>query len=221
VRALLAALPNEVLLDIVVGAVLTVLSYSSLAIVLLTATLAGSGMLPRVALGLVLGANLGSGLLALTTARATSPVRRLPLGNLLFGAGRRWPCRCCRRPMCWLQQPAGAWRAGGGVPPRLQPRAGAAVHRLHRRGGAARRALAARAAAAAAPPAAPPRPVALATPSLAISCAAREALHQADVVETMLRGMMPVIRDNDLQLAERCARWTTRSTSSTRRSSST
>ena len=64
-RALLAALPNEVLLDIVVGAVLTVLSYSSLAIVLLTATLASQGLLPTpVALGLVLGANLGSGLLA-------------------------------------------------------------------------------------------------------------------------------------------------------------
>ena len=46
VRALLVALPNEVLLDIVVGAVLTVLSYSSLAIVLLTATLAAAGMLP-------------------------------------------------------------------------------------------------------------------------------------------------------------------------------
>jgi phosphate:Na+ symporter len=45
-------------------------------------------------------------------------------------------------------------------------------------------------------------PVALATPSLAISCAAREALHQADVVETMLRGVLPVIRSNDLALAE-------------------
>jgi phosphate:Na+ symporter len=44
-------------------------------------------------------------------------------------------------------------------------------------------------------------PVALTTPSLAISCAAREALHQADVVETMLRGVMDVIRRNDLQLA--------------------
>ncbi|MBI3367806.1 MAG: Na/Pi cotransporter family protein, partial [Burkholderiales bacterium] len=59
VRALLVALPNDVLLDIVVGATLTVLSYSSLAIVLLTATLAGSGMVPAtVGLGLVLGANL-------------------------------------------------------------------------------------------------------------------------------------------------------------------
>src|SRR6059058_6576448 len=56
VRALLVALPNEVLLDIVVGAALTVMSYSSLAIVLLTATLAAEGMLPTtVALGLVLG----------------------------------------------------------------------------------------------------------------------------------------------------------------------
>jgi phosphate:Na+ symporter len=45
-------------------------------------------------------------------------------------------------------------------------------------------------------------PVALSTPSLAISCAAREALHQADVVESMLRGMLPVIRDNDLVLAQ-------------------
>ena len=48
-----------------VGAVLTVLSYSSLAVVLLIATLAASGVIPlTVALGLVLGANLGSGVLA-------------------------------------------------------------------------------------------------------------------------------------------------------------
>jgi phosphate:Na+ symporter len=44
---------------------------------------------------------------------------------------------------------------------------------------------------------------ALGTPSLAISCAAREALHQADVVETMLRGIIPVLQNNDLSLAER------------------
>ena len=86
VRALLVALPNEILLDIVVGAVLTVLSYSSLAIVLLVATLATSALIPiTVALGLVLGANIGSGILALlATANATPQVRRLPLGNLIF-----------------------------------------------------------------------------------------------------------------------------------------
>ncbi|HEY6086208.1 MAG TPA: Na/Pi symporter, partial [Burkholderiaceae bacterium] len=86
VRALLQSLPSELLLDIVVGAALTVMSYSSLAIVLLTATLAGSGLVPaKVALGLVLGANIGSGLLAvLSTARSPVAARRLPIGNLLF-----------------------------------------------------------------------------------------------------------------------------------------
>ena len=86
VRALLVALPNDVLLDMLVGAVLTVLSYSSLAVVLLIATLATSALVPvPVALGLVLGANIGSGVLAmLATAKASPQVRRLPLGNLVF-----------------------------------------------------------------------------------------------------------------------------------------
>jgi phosphate:Na+ symporter len=45
-------------------------------------------------------------------------------------------------------------------------------------------------------------PTALATPSLAISCAAREALHQADVVETMLQGLITVIKTKNLALSE-------------------
>ena len=64
-------------------------------------------------------------------------------------------------------------------------------------------------------------PLALNMPSLAISCAAREALHQADIVETMLRGILPVLRKNDLSFRRSCASSTTRSTSSIRRSSST
>jgi phosphate:Na+ symporter len=43
---------------------------------------------------------------------------------------------------------------------------------------------------------------ALGTPSLAISCAVRESMHQADVVETMLLGVMQVIRQNDRKLAQ-------------------
>jgi phosphate:Na+ symporter len=76
------------MLDVVVGAVLTVLAYSSLAVVLLIATLATSAVIPvTVALGLVIGANIGSGILAmLATANASSQVRRLPLGNLIFKA---------------------------------------------------------------------------------------------------------------------------------------
>ncbi|MBC7444626.1 MAG: Na/Pi cotransporter family protein, partial [Polaromonas sp.] len=88
VKALLESLGSDLLLEITVGAFLTVVSYSSLAVVLLTATLVGTSVIPSdVALGLVLGANLGSGLLAvITTARSAIEVRQVPLGNLIFKA---------------------------------------------------------------------------------------------------------------------------------------
>ena len=208
VRALLTALPNEVLLDIVVGAALAVASYSSLAIVLLTAALASQGIVPTtVALGLVLGANLGSGLLAiLATAGAEPAVRRLPVGNLifkLFGVALAVPLLPQAQTLLqqWLPEVhqqvvafhllfngvlalgfiaftgvVGGW-VDRWLPTPSNGHDGARNSHLD--------------------------PVALATPSLAISCAAREALHQADVVETMLRGILPVLRDNDLALAER------------------
>jgi phosphate:Na+ symporter len=210
VRALLVALPNEVLLDMLVGAVLTVLAYSSLAIVLLTATLATSGLVPAsVALGLVLGANIGSAVLALlATAGAAPAARRVPLGNLLFkllGAAATIPL--LPYVLRWMPQFIGEVHqqvvgfhllfnavlaitcvSFTGPLARLaerwlpEPREGAGKRRSHL------------------------DPAALGTPSLAISCAAREALHQADVVETMLRGLLEVIRTNDLEHAERLRR---------------
>ena len=208
VRALLVALPQEVMLDIVVGATLAVLSYSSLAIVLLTATLAVEGLLPvNVALGLVLGANVGSGVLAMiVTSSGAANLRRLPLGNFLFkAAGALLAIPLLGEAQLLLQTYAGnvqqqvvlfhvafnsvlllsfiAFTAPmARLVDRLLPTP-AADNNGQR-----------------------PRhldPVALSTPSLAISCAAREALHLADVVETMLRGMVTVLRDNNLELAER------------------
>ncbi len=208
VKTLLGTLSSDLLLEITVGAVLAVVSYSSLAIVLLTATLAGSGVIPPdVALGLVLGANLGSGLLAvLTTARSAIEVRQVPLGNLIFkvlgvliaapfvGLWLRHvsPYLGPAATMVVLFHLAFNLAVGGafiGITgwvarwvEKFLPRpvkgsvAGARPHHLD--------------------------PSALATPSLAISCAAREALHQADVVESMLMGMLKVIRHNDLRLAE-------------------
>jgi phosphate:Na+ symporter len=206
IRALLVSLPNEVLLNIVVGAALTVLSYSSLAIVLLTATLAASGMLTTpVALGLVLGANLGSGFLAMiATGNAAQQVRRLPLGNLIFKVvGVLLVIPLMPQIHVLLQQLAPAvheqvvfFHLGFNIALALifisfTGLVGRTVDRwLVEKAGPANSTR--------------PRhldPVALATPSLAISCAAREALHQADVVETMLRGVLPVIRNNDLELA--------------------
>jgi phosphate:Na+ symporter len=205
VRALLVALPNDVLLDILVGAVLTVLSYSSLAIVLLIATLATSALIPvTVALGLVLGANVGSGVLAmLATSNASAQVRRLPLGNLLFkSAGALLFVFILPQAHVLMQQlvPSvhqqvvlfhllfnvtlailfiGFTGLVGRTVDRwlVEPAPGVGTRPRHL------------------------DPLALTMPSLAISCAAREALHQADVVETMLRGIVPVIKNNDLRLS--------------------
>jgi len=208
IKALLGTLSSDLLLEITAGAVLAVVSYSSLAIVLLTATLAASGVIPPdVALGLVLGANLGSGLLAvLTTARSAIEVRQVPLGNLVFkllGVAVAAPF-----VGLWLRHVAphlgetatmvvlfhlmfnmavglvfiGWTQVVARWVEKFLPRAvkgttaGGRPHHLD--------------------------PSALSTPSLAISCAAREALHQADVVESMLIGVLDVIRRNDLQLAE-------------------
>ncbi len=207
VRALLVALPQEVALDIVVGAVLAILSYSSLAIVLLVATLADQALLPaNVALGLVLGANVGSGILAvIVTASGGPELRRLPLGNLLFkvaGAALAIPLLGEARALLpyavdTVQQQVVAFHVAFNVLMALTfILATGPVARMTERW-LPKKTL---------PESQRPRhldPVALATPSLAISCAAREALHQADVVETMLRGVVKVMRDNDLPLAER------------------
>ncbi|CAN7289127.1 hypothetical protein ASF11_07180 [Acidovorax sp. Leaf76] len=208
VRTLLGALTSDLLLEIFTGAVLAIVAYSSLATVLLTAALAGSGGIPPdVALGLVLGANLGSGVLAvLTTMKANVQTRQVPLGNLFFkiiGVVIMTPLTGL-----WLQH----------VRPYV-PEIAALVVLFHLAfnvvvgivcigltGTVARvvQRLLPQEKTQAAAGARPQHldPSALATPSLAISCAAREALHQADVVESMLLGLHKVIRTDDIKLAE-------------------
>ena len=207
VKELLGSISHDLLLEITVGAFLALVAYSSLAIVLLTATMAASGLVPlESAMGLVLGANLGSGLLAvLTTSRSAVEVRQVPVGNLVFKAigvilfapfAMLWLGHV--RP--YIHDPAtvvvlshlvfnvlvgllfiGITRVVARWVEQWLPKPDKTLvagrpHHLD--------------------------PSALATPSLAISCAAREALHQADVVETMLGGMLTVIKTNDLRLAE-------------------
>ncbi|MFN3436771.1 MAG: Na/Pi cotransporter family protein [Acidovorax sp.] len=209
VRTLLGALTSDLLLEIFTGSVLAIVSYSSLATVLLTAALAGSGGIPAdVALGLVLGANLGSGVLAvLTTMKANVQTRQVPLGNLVFkiiGVIIMTPLTGL-----WLQHvrpyvPETATLVVlfhlafnivvGIVCIGLTGTVSRAVQRLLPPENTQQSTAGTR-----------PQhldPSALATPSLAISCAAREALHQADVVESMLLGLHTVIRTDDLRLAE-------------------
>lgn len=207
IKAMLGSLNSDIVLEIFMGTMLAVLAYSSLAIVLLIAAMAASSVVPLdVALGLVLGANLGSGLLAvLTTAKSAVEVRQVTVGNMAF----KLMGVIIVAPFIglWLKhvQPLMPGTAQGVVlfhlgfnviisigfigftqwvaqwVARLLPKpTGTQSRRPHHLD-----------------------PSALSTPSLAISCAAREALYQADVVETMLLGVHDVIQKNDLQLAER------------------
>ena len=210
IRELLGALQSDRMLEITLGTVLALVSWSSLAVVLLTATLASSGVLPLgVALGLVLGANLGSSaLVLLSTARASADVRQLSVGNFLsrllaVAAVAPFADVWAREATAWLPNAAGVvvvfhlafnlLRAV--VFLGLTEPIGRLVARLLPAPDPADQALSARLNHLDAS--------ALSTPSLAIAGAAREALHQADVVETMLRGLLPVIKRNDLRLSHK------------------
>ena len=85
-KVIFASLTGDLMLDMLIGAVFTVFSWSSLAVVLLASTLAASHVVSvPVALCLVLGANLGSGLLALiVNSRTPGGGRNVAFGNLIF-----------------------------------------------------------------------------------------------------------------------------------------
>ena len=86
--ALLQALAAAPVLAMVVSALLALLAASSLAVVLLVMSLAAAGVLdPALAVALVLGANLGSGVLpVLATWTDGNVARRAPVGNLVVRA---------------------------------------------------------------------------------------------------------------------------------------
>ena len=204
---LLEALSSDITMEVLTGAILAIISYSSLATVLLVATLAASGGIPvEVALGLVIGANLGSGFLAvLTTLKANVQTRQVPLGNLIF------KCIGVLLMIPMITPWHDSMRA-------LVPETGTLVVMFHLAFNLVTAlvciALTGKVAwlvqkilpvKAAAPSLSRPHhldPSALSTPPLAISCAAREALHQADVVESMLIGLRKVWMSDDQKLAE-------------------
>lgn len=208
INAVLGALGSDRLLEITVGAMLAMMAYSSLATVLLTATLVHSGGITLdIGIGLVLGANLGSGLLAvLTTMRADITTRQVPLGNFLFkiiGIAIMTPL-------------AGYWQS---IAPSYTSDSASMIVLFHLAFNALNGLVCitltqpiSRLTCAILRPTASNTPLnnrpqhldtsALATPSLAISCAAREALHLADVVETMLIGVQTVVQTDHLQLSQ-------------------
>jgi len=211
VRVIFATLSGDPVLDMLIGAAFTVASFSSLAVVLLTATLASTKVVSlQVALCLVLGANLGSGLLAFfVNMRSPGSGRQVALGNLVFKlVGCLFFALLLPFVMEWLP------RADADVRRQvlhfhvifnvtlalifigLTDRVAALVQRMLPEAHDAAASTAPRYLDVAAIP----------TPALALANAAREALRIGDTIEQMLNGMVHVIRTNDEQMIEKVIR---------------
>lgn len=211
VKVLFASLTGDAGLDMLVGAFLTILCYSSLAVVLFCGALASAGVVSiHVALALVLGANLGSGISALlTTSGNNQPGKRVTLGNLL---SRLLGCLVA---LPLLGQAEELLALLDHDPQRL-------IVNFHLLFNVA---LAVLLLGATAPLArlcekvlpgrntgdsqVTPRHLdtaALSTPTLALANAAREVLRIGDRVEQMLDNMLRVLRTNDAKLADATCR---------------
>ncbi|HZZ92732.1 MAG TPA: Na/Pi cotransporter family protein, partial [Usitatibacter sp.] len=201
-RVIFSTLSGDTMLDMLIGAAFALISWSSLAVVLTAATLASTAVVSvQVALALVLGANLGSGLLALlVNAHTEGGGRRVAFGNLLF---KVFGCM-----LFALVLPAAPELLG-----RIDPDARRQVLDFHVLFNVTLAVLfiglTGRIAAiverwvplptdgvAACQPRFLDR-AAISTPALALANAARETLRIGDTIEQMLNGMLEVIRTND------------------------
>jgi phosphate:Na+ symporter len=211
VRTLLSAITNEPLLCVLMAAALTWAAHSSVTVVLLVMSLAYSNFItPVAALALILGANLGSAINPLVEgSRSDNPAsRRLPLGNLLnrlVGCALVFP---------FLHPITAALAQFEPNPSRMA----ADFHTALNVGLALVFILPLNGVAALLTRLLPDRPksndpstplyldeTALATPSVALVCAARETLHIGDIVETMLRQTRAALLSDDRKLvAEIC-----------------
>lgn len=199
-RAIVQSLASEPVLAVLVAAVLTWLFHSSVAMVLLIASLASTGVVDAAgALALVLGANLGGTIPALLESR-TPVARRLPLGNLLVRAFGCVVCLPMLHPLAQWLVPLGASPARIAVNFHTVFNLGLAalfILPVERMGQLLVRLL---------PD--PPRPDdpgvpqyldegALDSANVALANAARESMRMADMVEGMLKGLVEVFGKDD------------------------
>ncbi|PVZ10631.1 MULTISPECIES: Na/Pi cotransporter family protein [unclassified Pseudomonas] len=207
VKVLFGSLTGDILLDALVGALFAMVSYSSLAAVLLTATLAEAGVISLpVAIGLVIGANIGSGLLAfISTNMQNTPGRQVALGSLLYKLLGLLLIIPVLEPLahwmdslnydaqtmvigfhviynslrCAILLPTTGWMAklcSALLQPRPQAQREAGPRHLD--------------------------PAALSTPSLALANATRETLRIGDIVENLLRAMLNVLRGHQTAVTQ-------------------
>jgi phosphate:Na+ symporter len=210
-RELVAVATREPLPVLVATAILAWAMHSSIATVMVIASLAGTGLVaPAAALAMVLGANLGSALNPLVAATSGARVTlRLPFANL---ANRLLGCVLVFPFLLDLAGPLA----------RAVPDPGRLTVVFHLLFNAALALLfivplpaVARLLERALPdqprpddPATPRYldPASLAVPAVALANAARETLRMADVVETMLQGSRELLAHDDRRLAVRLRR---------------
>ena len=202
-RLLLGAISTEPVLDVLLAAILTWAAHSSVAVVLLTMSLAAKGVIPpHAAFAMVLGANLGTALNPVLegVAGGDAAAKRLPFGNLLT---RSFGCAVVLAGLPWI----GPWLV------QVVPDTARAVADFHTvfnlvlaalflpvlgpYAGLLRRWFPNRVY-----PADPSQPVYLQSavrevPSVAIGAAVRETLRLADVLEMMLQGVRPALETGD------------------------
>jgi phosphate:Na+ symporter len=203
---LLGAITGEPLLCLLMAAALTWAAHSSVTVVLLVMSLAYSHFItPVAALALILGANLGSAINPLVEgSRGDNPAsRRLPLGNLLNRLVG------CSLVLPFLNPIANAFTHFEPNPSRMA----ADFHTAFNVALAlvfilpldALASLLTRLLPEHVKPSDPATPLyldetALATPSVALACAARETLHIGDIVENMLRQTITALMTDDRKL---------------------
>jgi phosphate:Na+ symporter len=205
-RALLAVMTSAPLLNVLFGAALAWAAHSSVTVVLLVMSLGYSGFVtPEAALAIVLGANLGSSINPLVEGGGlTNPIyRRLPLGNLIN-----------RVIGCALVLPFLGLIAGSMA--QIVPNSVRLIADFHTLFNLALAAifiaplpLFARllerllpAPVAVSDPSTPMYldPTAIESPSLALTCAARETLRMGDLIERMLRETIDALITDDRKL---------------------
>jgi phosphate:Na+ symporter len=205
IRTLLGQITGEPILNILLGALFSWAAHSSVAAVILVMSLSYAHFVtPVAALALVLGANLGSAINPVLEAnRADRAAQRLPIGNLvnrLVGCAVLLP----------FLQPISDLLAGIDTD---RTRQAADFHTFFNLATAAVFILPLRSYAALLTRLLPERKeaidqgaslyldtTALGTPTLALTCAAREVLHMGDIVESMLRQTMTAFHTNDRKL---------------------
>lgn len=212
VRSILAVLSGQPLLTAAIAALLTWCAHSSTPVVLLVMSLTGAHAMPLDgALAMVLGANIGSALNPYVEgAKGNDNVRkRLPTGNLLLRGG---VCLALLPLVSLLAGLLSGWSSDAshliahvhtllnlaiavvfiGL---LGPLAGL-LERLFPDNRQAES------------PDAPRYldPSAIGSPSVALACATREALHMGDVVEDMLRRSIPALLGDDRRMVTEVVR---------------